>query len=118
MLYLLEQLTDLAGKNFAMVGLLPGNAKMQKKLAAIGSQSVELPIFNTLDNTVMRGHSFHYSTAEISLEPISLSKHHPTERLGEFVYQHHNIIASYMHWYLPSNVDVALKMFDKNRVLS
>jgi cobyrinic acid a,c-diamide synthase len=117
MLYLLDKLTDLENKEFSMVGLLPGKAQMQKKLAAIGSQSVEVPLFKEIKNNVMRGHSFHYSTAEIALEAVSLSKHHPTERLGEFVYQHHNIIASYMHWYLPSNEAVALRMFDKKRVL-
>ncbi|WP_245825440.1 cobyrinate a,c-diamide synthase [Pseudocolwellia agarivorans] len=115
MLYLLEQLTDLQDKKFSMVGLLPGNAVMQKKLAAIGSQWVELPLkgTETLDNNVMRGHSFHYSSADISLEHISQTKHHPSERLGEFVYQHGNIIASYMHWYFQSNPELTVKLFTK-----
>ncbi|WP_252738736.1 cobyrinate a,c-diamide synthase [Colwellia sp. D2M02] len=118
MLYLLEELVDLNDNNFTMVGLLPGKAKMQQKLAAIGSQSVEVPLFKGIANTVIRGHSFHYSTADIALKAVSVSKHHPTERLVESVYQYNNIIASYMHWYLPSNAEIALKMFDKKRVLS
>ena len=87
-LYLLEQLTDLKDETFTMVGLLPGKGVMQKKLAAIGSQWVELPLKGTeaLESNIMRGHSFHYSSAEIMLDPISQTKHHPTERLGEFVY--------------------------------
>ncbi|WP_286133466.1 cobyrinate a,c-diamide synthase [Colwellia sp. UCD-KL20] len=115
MLYLLDQLTDLQDKKFSMVGLLPGNAVMQKKLAAIGSQWVELPLkgTETLDNNIMRGHSFHYSSADISLEPISQTKHHPSERLGEFVYQHGNIVASYMHWYFQSNPELTVKLFTK-----
>lgn len=115
MLYLLEQLTDLNDKSFEMVGLMPGKAIMQKKLAAIGSQSVELPIkgAQALSNNIMRGHSFHYSSAEISLTPISQTKYHPTERLGEFVYQHGNIVASYMHWYFPSNPELTLLLFKK-----
>jgi len=61
----------------------------------------------------MRGHSFHYSSAEIALEPISQTKHHPTERLGEFVYQHGNILASYMHWYFQSNPELTVKLFTR-----
>jgi len=121
MLYLLKQLTDLSGEKFAMAGLIPGSALMQKKLAAIGSQSVELPFLlgsDAVDSTIMRGHSFHYSSADIELAPVSQTKHHPSGRLGEFVYLHNNIVASYMHWYLPSNPVLSLKLFDKKRLLN
>ena len=64
---------------------------------------------------IMRGHSFHYSSAEVDLAPITQTKHHPSERLGEFVYQHNNILASYMHWYLPSNPGLTLRLFNKTR---
>jgi len=134
MLYLLEQLTDMQGQEFSMVGLLPGKASMQKKLAAIGSQWVSLPSFDdnidgkvdaTTDgnethdsaDNIMRGHSFHYSCAEIDLEPSSQTTHHPSERAGEFVYQHNTILASYMHWYFPSNPSLTLRIFDKARYL-
>lgn len=120
MLYLLEQLTDLSGKQFAMAGLLPGKAKMQQKLSAIGSQSVKLPFWDKtgdLASNEMRGHSFHYSSADIALAPSSQTVHHPSGRLGEFVYLHNNIVASYMHWYFPSNPAVTLKLFDKQRLL-
>ncbi|WP_232769037.1 cobyrinate a,c-diamide synthase [Colwellia sp. Bg11-28] len=121
MLYLLEQLTDMEGQQFSMLGLMPGKATMQKKLAAIGSQWVPLPSFadaaeDSADN-IMRGHSFHYSCAEIELEPSSQTTHHPSERAGEYVYQHNNILASYMHWYFPSNPSLTLRIFDKARYL-
>ncbi|XQW85008.1 cobyrinate a,c-diamide synthase [Thalassotalea piscium] len=118
MLYLLDTLTDFDNNAFDLVGLIPGSAVMQKKLAAIGSQSVQLPLFGLNENNTMRGHSFHYSSAEIALTPISQTKHYPSERLGEFVYQHGNIIASYMHWYLPSNPALAIKLFNKTRMFS
>ena len=118
MMYLLEQLTDMSGQEFSMLGLLPGKAVMQKKVAAIGSQWVNLTGFgesaNNTDN-IMRGHSFHYSAAEIALAPNAQTTHHPSERAGEFVYQHNNILASYMHWYLPSNPSLTLRIFDKTR---
>ncbi len=126
MLYLLDKLTDLEGTLHCMAGLLPGNARMQNKLAAIGSQSVDLSCLvedkscsgellneKPYKNNVIRGHSFHYSTAEINLTPLAQTLHHPSQRAGEFVYQHGNIIASYMHWYFPSNVKLAVKLFTK-----
>ena len=114
MMYLLKQLTDMDGQVYNMTGVLPGQATMQKKVIRIGSQSVEFPAFNEKGNTenrIMRGHSFHYSTSEVSLTPITQSKHHPTGKDGEMVYQQGNIIASYMHWYLPSNPSLALSFF-------
>ncbi len=117
MLFLLEKLTDLQGQVLPMLGLLPGQAQMQKKLAAIGSQFVNLPLLKNDseqgddNNNEMRGHSFHYSKADIELNPIAQSVHHPRLSKGEYVYQHGNIIASYMHWYLPSNPRLALALF-------
>ncbi len=129
MLYLLEQLTDISGQQIAMLGLIPGKAAMQKKLAAIGSQWVDLSVIDKdniepessaenqgeMSSNIMRGHSFHYSCAEIDLTPISQTTHHPSERAGEYVYQHNNILASYMHWYFPSNPGLTLRIFNKNR---
>jgi len=120
MLYLLDQLTDMSGQEFSMLGLMPGKAIMQKKLASIGSQWVDLPLFDqsegaNIEGNKMRGHSFHYSSAEIDLEPSCQTTHHPSERAGEFVYMHNSIIASYMHWYLPSNPSLSLRIFNKTR---
>jgi len=132
MLYLLDQLTDMSGNQIPMLGLMPGKAVMQKKLAAIGSQWVDLSSFEkelakacdeslTTSNEVqvcdniIRGHSFHYSSAEIEVEPLCQTSHHPSERAGEFVYLHNNILASYMHWYFPSNPSLTLRIFNKLR---
>lgn len=134
MLYLLDQLTDMSGKPFSMAGLISGKAVMQKKLAAIGSQWVNLSLFEKektnnsgeyitksddgeASRNIIRGHSFHYSQAEIDLEPICQTTHYPSERAGEFVYQNKNILASYMHWYFPSNPGLALRIFNKARCL-
>jgi len=132
MLYLLDQLIDMSGQKFSMLGLIPGKAVMQKKLTSIGSQWVDMSSFDLtttqtsgeinrdindvifLEN-IMRGHSFHYSRAEVDLIPICQATHHPSERSGEFVYQHNNILASYMHWYFPSNPGLTLRLFNKAR---
>jgi cobyrinic acid a,c-diamide synthase len=41
MLYLLDALTDVAGERAALLGLLPGEATMQKRLAALALQAVD-----------------------------------------------------------------------------
>jgi cobyrinic acid a,c-diamide synthase len=43
MLYLLDALTDVDGQRAELVGLLDGEAVMQKRLAALALQTVELP---------------------------------------------------------------------------
>ncbi len=40
MLYLLESLTDADGTTTSMLGLLPGHARMQRRLAALGMQQI------------------------------------------------------------------------------
>ncbi len=112
MLYLMDQLTDLDNQTYDLVGLIPGQARMQNKLAAIGSQWVEFPFESALlAGNQMRGHSFHYSTANVNLPAQTKSVHHPSERQGEDVYIKGNIIASYMHWYFHSNPALASLFF-------
>jgi cobyrinic acid a,c-diamide synthase len=105
MLYLLDSLTDSAGSSAAMVGLLPGQATMQKRFANLGMYSITLP------EGVLRGHSFHYSRMETDVEPLALSagarpgsKEEPAYRMGR-------LHASYMHHYFPSNPEAAARLF-------
>lgn len=58
LLYLLESLADKEGHRAAMLGLLPGHAALQAKLAGLGMQSVLLP------EGELRGHTFHHSRLE------------------------------------------------------
>ena len=55
-LFLLESLTDFDGKTLPGLGLLPGRAKMNRKLSALGYREVED------DRGSARGHEFHYSS--------------------------------------------------------
>ena len=96
MLYLADTLYDLDGEAFEMLGILPGEVTMGHKLAAIGSQEV------AVGNSVVRGHTFHYSSFDTDLEPLQYAVTANGER-GEAVYQFDSVIASYLHWYFPSN---------------
>jgi len=55
-LYLLDSLEDFAGETLPGLGLLPGRAVMNRKLASLGYREVEGPWGRG------RGHEFHYSS--------------------------------------------------------
>ena len=105
LLYLLETLTDAQGHGARMAGLLPGQAWMQPRLAALGLQSV------TLDSGQLRGHTFHYSRLETPLQPVAQARQASNGEPGEAIYRHGSIQASYLHLYFPSNPEAAARLF-------
>ncbi len=96
MVWLMDTLGTDDGKVFSMMGLLTGRALMQKKLAAIGSQQV------LINGEVLRGHSFHYSTANSDASILAQAET-SSGHAGETVYQVGSLVASYLHFYFPSN---------------
>ena len=105
MLYLLETLTDAHGSRAEMTGVLPGHAVMQKKLANLGMHSVSLP------EGEFRGHTFHHSAMQTSCEPAAMTTPTRTRGKPEAVYRQGNLCASYLHYYLPSNLPAAAHFF-------
>ncbi|PWB32844.1 cobyrinate a,c-diamide synthase [Pseudomonas sp. SDI] len=97
MLYLLQGLTDVAGERAALVALLPGEAVMQKRLAALALQAVELP------EGTLRGHTYHHSLTSTELTPIARGQSPNGGRGAEAVYRIGRLTASYVHFYFPSN---------------
>lgn len=105
MLYLLDGLTDQAGGREAMLGLLSGEAKMQKRLAALALQAVELP------EGCVRGHTFHHSSLDSTLQPLACGECPNYRRTAEAVYREGRLTASYIHFYLPSAPEAAAALF-------
>jgi cobyrinic acid a,c-diamide synthase len=105
MLYLLETLTDAQGVRAGMVGVLQGHAVMQKKLANLGMHSVSLP------EGEFRGHTFHHSAMQTSCEPVAMTIPMRTRGKPEAVYRKGRLHASYLHYYLPSNLAAAAHFF-------
>lgn len=106
MLFLLDSLTTKDSNTYQLAGILPGSATMQDRLAAVGQQSADfsgLVAGTFLENYEVRGHSFHYSKANINLKPVGASQYHARPAKGEDIFWHNNVLASYMHWYFPSN---------------
>lgn len=104
MLYLLQALTDKHGERAELVGLLPGAARMQPRLAALALQQVELP------QGSLRGHTYHHSTLDCPLQPSARGACPNQRRTAEAVYQIGRLTASYIHFYLPSNPRAAAEL--------
>lgn len=105
MLYLLDGLTDAEGCCGRLLGLLPGRATLQKRLAALALQEVELP------EGPLRGHTFHHSLLDSQLEPALRGTCPNAKPVAEAVFRLGRLTASYIHFYLPSNPAAAAAIF-------
>ncbi|WP_241024049.1 cobyrinate a,c-diamide synthase [Paraburkholderia sp. Ac-20340] len=105
MLYLLDALTTVDGTRTPMLGLLPGDAAMQKRFAALGMQRLDGA------HGTLTGHTFHYSRVSTPLAPALRARHAQTGADGEALYRHGAITATYMHAYWPSNPAFAAALF-------
>lgn len=105
MMSLFDTLTDTQGKICQMAGLLPGQVAMQPRLAALGMQIVDLP------EGRLNGHTFHYSTCQTSLLPWLHARRAEGDACGEAIYRHANMVASYVHFYFPSNPRATAALF-------
>lgn len=105
MLYLMESLTDVAGEQQPMVGLLRGAGIMRTRGGCQGMQYAPLP------EGELRAHAHHRTRCENTAQPIAFGRrpHHPAR--GEPLYQTRNITASYLHFYFPSNPLAIAKLF-------
>jgi cobyrinic acid a,c-diamide synthase len=104
MMSLFEEVVDKAGSAHRFGGLLPGRSVMQQRLAALGTQFVDLP------EGRLAGHTFHYSKSDTSLAPLVLAKT-SDGRDGEAVYRQERLTASYVHFYFPSNPEAVAALF-------
>ncbi len=105
MMYMLGSLIDRTGIESRMVGLLPGRGQMLEHLSGLGLHSV------TIDDQMIRGHVFHHSRMESGMEPVTVSDRRHGSRPGETLYQLDGLIASYVHFYFPSNPLLTAKFF-------
>jgi len=92
---------------------------MQKKLAALGMVETDFAEFqhNDVQCSTLRGHTFHYSSTQsneqILVQPIT-QRGHKTDP----VWRKNKLIASYIHWYFPSNPQLIADLFLGNLQLS
>lgn len=105
-LYLCESLTDMKGKAFSLVGLIPATTEMTSKLQAVGyvkatglSDSLLLEKGNTV-----QGHHFHFSKMKALVAPFPWA-FSLRGRKGEIQDGYHQeyLTASYLHIHLLGN---------------
>lgn len=105
LLYALDTLSDRDGNRGAMTGLLRGHAQIQPRMAALGLQSVGLP------EGALRGHTFHYAQAQIEATAIAQSTNPNGGPSREALYRDQRLSASFVHFYFPSNLQAAARLF-------
>ena len=111
MMALFELLTTADGKSYPMWGVLPGSVTLQKRLAALGSQQLDV------NGRVLRGHAFHYSTCATELPVRARTQAAPGRKLrgeGEALYVVGSVKASYFHAWFASHPAAAAALFLKD----
>ncbi len=105
MLYLLDGLTDTQGQRAEMCALLPGEGVMQSGLSGLGLHTAPLA------EGELRGHAFHHSQIDMTVEPQLFSVNRRAKGRSEAIYRHKGITASYLHCYFPSNIAATTQLF-------
>ncbi len=100
MLYLLDSLS-WKGVEGKMVGALAGSGVVTKRLAAIGYQK--------MPDGALKGHSFHHGRTEGTVIGDRALNDHGAP--GEAIYRFGGTIASFVHWYFPSDPDIVVRWF-------
>jgi len=104
MLYLMNRLVSSDGREATVVGLMPGVASMQERLMGLGLQSVALPC------GTLRGHTFHHSRIETDVPPLARA-FTASGTAPEAIYRIGSLLASYVHFYFPSNPSACAALF-------
>ena len=111
MMALFDEIICVDGSSHPMWGVLPGRVTMQKRLAALGPQQLEVA------GRTLRGHTFHYSTCATPLEAATRTQAAPGRTLrgeGEALYVSGSVKASYFHAWFASSPAAAARLFLKD----
>jgi cobyrinic acid a,c-diamide synthase len=116
-MYLSEGIEDTQGKYYAMVGLVPGKVKMQRKLAALGYREITGTVGNFLLRPLdhAKGHEFHYSVfqpnGDQEIQPAYETKGlRGTKQEG---YRRFNLVAGYTHFHFASAPDMVQRWMEQ-----
>lgn len=105
MLYLNKTLKNVNDEGAELCGILDAHSQMQSSLAALGLVEAEFATGRSL-----RGHTFHYSKTE-STQSVLCTPVTQRGRKTDPVWQYKKLVASYIHWYFPSNPDLISQLF-------
>lgn len=107
MLYLLNSLQNYDGERHQLCGIIDTDAQMQKRLGGLGLQGFNFSVGE------LRGHTFHYSV--LTSPPTFAGQAHRNEsdHPGEGIIRQGQLLASFVHWYFPSNPTATANLFLK-----
>lgn len=110
MLYLQESFSNLEGKRFTMVGIIPGDGFMRDRGGCQGMQYAPILGENNPEGEI-KAHAHHRSRSENTLEPIAYGRRlrHPAP--GEAIVRSKGLLATYLHLYFPSNPEAIIEIF-------
>ncbi len=109
MLYLLNALTDRDHNTVSLCGVINSSAIVNSKVAGLGSLKA------TLQGFELRGHTFHYSSLVSDPGFSDHCRSNLTGRETEGIYRQGKLLASYAHWYFPSNAEWVASFFGGER---
>lgn len=105
MIYACESLETADAIRMPMLGLFPGQAKMNDKLVSLGYQSLKL------DGELIHGHTFHYSSMQCDLPPLAQAIKRSDGSKGENFYKYGSLVCSYLHFYFADKPELCRKLF-------
>ena len=110
--YLQQSLTDLDGKTYEMLGVLPGNAKMTKKLRNFGYYEIEAQRDNLLCRAggKINAHFFHHSVSNCEGDCFMAVKNSGVS--FPCIAAKMNILAGCQHLHFWGNPDFALNFIN------
>lgn len=110
LLSVLGSLVAVDGREYKMWGLLPGQGRMQSRLAGLGMQS-----WPDVRGVVpgLRGHSFHYGLVETDAAAEACTEMARTSARvgGEPIYIHNSVRGSFFHPWMASSPQAAAQLF-------
>ena len=112
-MYLSQGIVDLEGQNFAMAGVFPVQARMQKGRSSLGYREATVKgdtLFGP-PGTVLRGHEFHYSF--IDPMPEAVERIYRLADGREEGYRIRNTLGGYLHLHWGGTPEAAAHFVNK-----
>jgi len=116
-MYLTQTLADFEGRLHRMAGVVPASCKMNDKLRTVGYVEAKALNDNVLcrKGTVIRGHEFHFSSADKETDDFPYAFLFTKKRSGEQYaagYSNGSVTASYLHLHFAGNPELAKTFTD------
>ena len=115
LMYLSQSIIDFDGNKHPMVGLVPGEARMQKKLSRMGYTEAEVLRDSPLahQGQKVRGHIFHWSELPTPQEGAAYRLPDSENALEGFLLgPRDNVLASYLHLHFGSDSSMAKRFVE------